>query len=202
MFEQPQSSSACSVSPSEHAALASITRREVVVALRPAGFWVLRAKGSHHFMQHSDGHRTGCPRCEPRSVSFAGENGFACHDNSNDLSTHMNYELDPVLNHEMQNFGKWLEQETERQKEGLRRVIALNLCGYAVIMILVIAAEFYFPLSDQRALSMVIATCSFCIVCALKSVSRSLLLSGFQTSMNIRWLGTILHDLRKDRQTP
>ena len=35
--------------------------REVVVALRRAGFGVLRVKGSHHFMQHSDGRRTVVP---------------------------------------------------------------------------------------------------------------------------------------------
>ena len=35
--------------------------REVVAALRRAGFAVLRIKGSHHFMQHHDGRRTVVP---------------------------------------------------------------------------------------------------------------------------------------------
>jgi len=41
--------------------LPRLRRREVVVALRRAGFGVLRVKGSHHFMQHSDGRRTVVP---------------------------------------------------------------------------------------------------------------------------------------------
>jgi predicted RNA binding protein YcfA (HicA-like mRNA interferase family) len=32
--------------------------REVLAALRRAGFQVLRVKGSHHFLQHPDGRRT------------------------------------------------------------------------------------------------------------------------------------------------
>ena len=35
--------------------------REVIAALRRAGFAVLRIKGSHHFLQHSDGRRTVVP---------------------------------------------------------------------------------------------------------------------------------------------
>lgn len=35
--------------------------REVIAALRRAGFVVLRVKGSHHFMQHPDGRRTVVP---------------------------------------------------------------------------------------------------------------------------------------------
>jgi len=35
--------------------------REVIAALRQAGFAVLRTKGSHHFMQHPDGRRTVVP---------------------------------------------------------------------------------------------------------------------------------------------
>jgi predicted RNA binding protein YcfA (HicA-like mRNA interferase family) len=35
--------------------------REVVAALRRAGFVVLRIKGSHHFLQHPDGRRTVVP---------------------------------------------------------------------------------------------------------------------------------------------
>ncbi len=35
--------------------------REVVAALRRAGFVVLRVKGSHHFMQHPDERRTVVP---------------------------------------------------------------------------------------------------------------------------------------------
>jgi predicted RNA binding protein YcfA (HicA-like mRNA interferase family) len=35
--------------------------REVMAALRRAGFGVLRVRGSHHFMQHPDGRRTVVP---------------------------------------------------------------------------------------------------------------------------------------------
>jgi len=35
--------------------------REVLGALRHAGFVVLRVKGSHHFLQHPDGRRTVVP---------------------------------------------------------------------------------------------------------------------------------------------
>jgi predicted RNA binding protein YcfA (HicA-like mRNA interferase family) len=35
--------------------------REVIAALRRAGFTVLRIGGSHHFMQHPDGRRTVVP---------------------------------------------------------------------------------------------------------------------------------------------
>ena len=35
--------------------------REVIAALRRAGFGVLRIKGSHHFLQHRDGRRTVVP---------------------------------------------------------------------------------------------------------------------------------------------
>ena len=35
--------------------------REVIAALRRAGFVVLRVKGSHHFMQHPDGGRKVVP---------------------------------------------------------------------------------------------------------------------------------------------
>ncbi len=35
--------------------------REVVAALRRAGFVVLRVKGSHHFLRHPDGRSTVVP---------------------------------------------------------------------------------------------------------------------------------------------
>jgi predicted RNA binding protein YcfA (HicA-like mRNA interferase family) len=35
--------------------------REVIAALKRAGFGVLRVKGSHHFLQHPDGRRTVVP---------------------------------------------------------------------------------------------------------------------------------------------
>ena len=35
--------------------------REVLAALRNAGFVVLRFKGSHHFLRHPDGRRTVVP---------------------------------------------------------------------------------------------------------------------------------------------
>jgi len=35
--------------------------REVIAALRRAGFIVLRVRGSHYFLQHPDGRRTVVP---------------------------------------------------------------------------------------------------------------------------------------------
>lgn len=43
------------------ARLPRLRGREVIAALRRAGFGVLRIKGSHHFLQHSDGRRTVVP---------------------------------------------------------------------------------------------------------------------------------------------
>lgn len=41
--------------------LPSFTGREVIAALRKAGFEVARVRGSHHFLVHSDGRRTVVP---------------------------------------------------------------------------------------------------------------------------------------------
>ena len=41
--------------------LPSLTGREVISALGRAGFEVIRVRGSHHFMLHSDGRRTVVP---------------------------------------------------------------------------------------------------------------------------------------------
>ncbi|MEH1888196.1 MAG: type II toxin-antitoxin system HicA family toxin [Nostoc sp.] len=38
--------------------LPSLTGREVITALKRAGFEVARIQGSHHFLIHSDGRRT------------------------------------------------------------------------------------------------------------------------------------------------
>jgi predicted RNA binding protein YcfA (HicA-like mRNA interferase family) len=43
------------------ARLPRLRGREVSAALRPAGFAVRRVRGSHHFMQHTDGRRTVVP---------------------------------------------------------------------------------------------------------------------------------------------
>jgi predicted RNA binding protein YcfA (HicA-like mRNA interferase family) len=40
------------------ARLPRLRGRELIAALRRAGFDVLRIKGSHHFVQHPDGRRT------------------------------------------------------------------------------------------------------------------------------------------------
>jgi predicted RNA binding protein YcfA (HicA-like mRNA interferase family) len=37
------------------------TGQQVIAALKKAGFEVLRVKGSHHFLSHSDGRRTVVP---------------------------------------------------------------------------------------------------------------------------------------------
>ena len=37
------------------------TGREIIAALRKAGFQVVRIKGSHHFLRHSDGRGTVVP---------------------------------------------------------------------------------------------------------------------------------------------
>jgi predicted RNA binding protein YcfA (HicA-like mRNA interferase family) len=41
--------------------LPRLTGSEVVRALGKAGFGVVRVKGSHHFLQHSDGRKTVVP---------------------------------------------------------------------------------------------------------------------------------------------
>ena len=38
-----------------------LTGQEVIAALKKAGFEVLRVKGSHHFLRHTDGRRTVVP---------------------------------------------------------------------------------------------------------------------------------------------
>ncbi len=38
--------------------MARLTGREVIAALKKAGFQVLRIKGSHHYVAHPDGRRT------------------------------------------------------------------------------------------------------------------------------------------------
>lgn len=38
-----------------------LTGQQVIAALKKAGFEVLRVKGSHHFLSHSDGRRTVVP---------------------------------------------------------------------------------------------------------------------------------------------
>ena len=41
--------------------LPRLTGRQLISALRKAGFQVIRVKGSHHFLSHSDGRRTVVP---------------------------------------------------------------------------------------------------------------------------------------------
>jgi predicted RNA binding protein YcfA (HicA-like mRNA interferase family) len=41
--------------------LPRLTGKEIIAALRSAGFAVLRVKGSHHFLQHPDGRITVVP---------------------------------------------------------------------------------------------------------------------------------------------
>jgi predicted RNA binding protein YcfA (HicA-like mRNA interferase family) len=41
--------------------LPSCTGKELITALRKAGFEVLRVKGSHHFLRHMDGRTTVVP---------------------------------------------------------------------------------------------------------------------------------------------
>ena len=38
-----------------------LTGRELIAALRKAGFLVIRIKGSHHFLRHADGRVTVVP---------------------------------------------------------------------------------------------------------------------------------------------
>ena len=42
-------------------ALPSVTGRDLIAALRKAGFEVVRVKGSHHFLRHADGRTTVVP---------------------------------------------------------------------------------------------------------------------------------------------
>jgi predicted RNA binding protein YcfA (HicA-like mRNA interferase family) len=39
----------------------AVTGKEVIAALRPIGFVVVRVKGSHHFVCHEDGRKTVVP---------------------------------------------------------------------------------------------------------------------------------------------
>jgi predicted RNA binding protein YcfA (HicA-like mRNA interferase family) len=39
----------------------SLTGKEIVAALKKAGFEILRIKGSHHFLHHPDGRLTVVP---------------------------------------------------------------------------------------------------------------------------------------------
>ena len=41
--------------------LPSVTGKDLVAALRKAGFDVVRIKGSHHFLRHADGRTTVVP---------------------------------------------------------------------------------------------------------------------------------------------
>jgi predicted RNA binding protein YcfA (HicA-like mRNA interferase family) len=43
------------------ARLPRLRGREVIAALRRAGFAVARVRGSHHFLRHADGRRTVVP---------------------------------------------------------------------------------------------------------------------------------------------
>jgi predicted RNA binding protein YcfA (HicA-like mRNA interferase family) len=43
------------------AKLARLTGQQIIAALKKAGFEVLRVKGSHHFLMHTDGRRTVVP---------------------------------------------------------------------------------------------------------------------------------------------
>jgi len=41
--------------------LTTLKGRQVIAALRKAGFKTIRVKGSHHFLRHTDGRRTVVP---------------------------------------------------------------------------------------------------------------------------------------------
>ena len=41
--------------------LPSLTGKDIIFALRKAGFEVVRIKGSHHFLRHPDGRATVVP---------------------------------------------------------------------------------------------------------------------------------------------
>ena len=102
------------------------------------------------------------------------------------------YPLDPQLQGDLDKFGAWLDEETERQKKALDSMIFPRLCVYGGVMVVLVAAVCIFSMSEKVAISVVATVCAFCVVCATKSVSRAVLLSSFQTQMNIRWLGKIL----------
>lgn len=53
------------------AKMARLTGQEVIAALKKAGFEVLRIKGSHHFLGHTDGRRTVVP-CIAARLSVLG----------------------------------------------------------------------------------------------------------------------------------
>jgi predicted RNA binding protein YcfA (HicA-like mRNA interferase family) len=41
--------------------VSSLTGKEILLALKKAGFGILRIKGSHHFLHHPDGRSTVAP---------------------------------------------------------------------------------------------------------------------------------------------
>jgi predicted RNA binding protein YcfA (HicA-like mRNA interferase family) len=47
--------------------LPSIDGRKFIKALRKAGFEIIRVKGSHHFLRHSDGRATVVPFTEKKA---------------------------------------------------------------------------------------------------------------------------------------
>jgi predicted RNA binding protein YcfA (HicA-like mRNA interferase family) len=42
-------------------AIPSLTGKEILAALKKAGFEIIRVKGNHHFLQHPDGRSTVVP---------------------------------------------------------------------------------------------------------------------------------------------
>ena len=82
------------------------------------------------------------------------------------------------------------------------RIIALNLCGHGFVIISVLCVVHFIPMGPTTTLSLVIAACSFSLVFALKSIVRAVVLTGFRTDMNIRYLSVFLHDLRKNGLKP
>lgn len=46
----------------------SLTGKDLLLALKKAGFLVVRVKGSHHFVQHADGRSTVVPVHADESV--------------------------------------------------------------------------------------------------------------------------------------
>ena len=47
-----------------------VTGKQIIVALKKAGFIVVRIKGSHHFLKHSDGRCTVVPIHSNESIGI------------------------------------------------------------------------------------------------------------------------------------
>ena len=109
------------------------------------------------------------------------------------------FSLEPKFEEEVAIFGKWLEEETKRQQKDVQEAITGNLSWYLAVLVISFFAVRLLRLADPAALLIHVTVCTFCLICAVKSLIRSILVSGFQRDMTLRWLGSYLHAATKPR---